>query len=148
MTVGSNIKKARGNMKQAELAEILDVDISTVSRWENDKNVPNSKMLKKIADALNTSTNFLLADANATLPIIADERQNENGKKISYHQNGDMLFFKDGEHEVSVPDTKENRREFWDMIRQIFKEEAKIGVNIRADKINNSVKNINAGKKF
>ena len=145
MTVGNNIKKARGNMKQAELAEILDVDISTVSRWENDKNVPNSKMLKKIADALKTSTNFLLADTGANLQIIANEMQNENENnkinktKISNPQNNDILFFKDGEYEISVPNTKENRKEFWAVIKQLFKDEAKIGVNIRAHEFNSSV---------
>jgi len=140
MTVGNNIKKARGNMKQAELAEILDVDISTVSRWENDKNVPNSKMLKKIADALKTSTNFLLADTGANLQIIATEMQNENENnkinktKISNPQNSDILFFKDGEYEISVPNTKENRKDTINFQKLLIDNYNKINNKIQFDK--------------
>ena len=60
MSIGENIKKARGSMKQSELAEKLKVDVSTISRWENNKNVPNSNTLAQIANVLNTSPEFLL----------------------------------------------------------------------------------------
>ena len=126
MTVGSNIKKARGNMKQADLADILGVDVSTVSRWENDKNVPISSMLKKIADALNTSTVVLLSDDTALSQDSANEIQTQNSTK----QNADVLFLKDGEHEISVPDTEENRLQFWNVVKQIFNSSSQINLNI------------------
>ena len=135
MTVGSNIKKARKNIKQADLAERLGVDTSTISRWENDKNVPGAAMLKKIAEVLGTSTSVLLSENDAGL----QNNENKNSfshSQISAMQNGDVLFFKDGEHEVSVPDTEENRHEFWKIVKQIFSGTSQIGVSI-----NNGQKN-------
>ena len=127
MTVGSNIKKARGEkeIKQAELADSLGVDISTVSRWENDKSVPNSTMLQKIAEFLDVPTALLLEENE-------NEQQGANklqiSKKILHHQTVDMLFLKDGYHEVSVPNTEENRREFWNIVKRIFDStEGKVG---------------------
>ena len=135
MTVGSNIKKARGNMKQADLADILGVDVSTVSRWENDKNVPGAAMLKKIAEVLGTSTSVLLSENDAGLQNN-ENKNSSSHSQISAMQNGDVLFFKDGEHEVSVPDTEENRHEFWKIVKQIFSGTSQIGVSI-----NNGQKN-------
>lgn len=60
MSIGENIKKYRGTMKQEEFAEKLGVNTVTVSRWENDANTPNSKMLNKIAEVLNVSPTKLL----------------------------------------------------------------------------------------
>ncbi len=38
------IIRARLNMTQQELAEILKVSFATVNRWENGKNVPTMKI--------------------------------------------------------------------------------------------------------
>ena len=135
MTVGSNIKKARKNIKQADLAERLGVDTSTISRWENDKNVPGAAMLKKIAEVLGTSTSVLLSENDAGLQNN-ENKNSSSHSQISAMQNGDVLFFKDGEHEVSVPDTEENRHEFWKIVKQIFSGTSQIGVSI-----NNGQKN-------
>lgn len=75
MSIGENIKKARGRMKQSELADMLKVDVSTISRWENDKNVPNSETLQKIAVALRTTGANLLGENNnsAHVPFRTSE---------------------------------------------------------------------------
>ena len=75
MSIGDNIRKARGNIKQSDLAEMLNVDVSTISRWENDKNVPHGEVLSRIARVLKISTEFLLGDNNTESP---------QGKKHSY----------------------------------------------------------------
>lgn len=75
MSIGDNIRKARGNIKQSDLAEMLNVDVSTISRWENDKNVPHGEVLSRIARVLKTSTEFLLGDNDTESP---------QGKKHSY----------------------------------------------------------------
>ena len=124
MTVGSNIKKTRAekDIKQADLADLLGVDISTVSRWENDKSVPNSTMIQKIAEILSVPTALLLEE-NET----ENDQQGANNLKVSkkffHRQTSDMLFLKDGYHEVSVPNTEENRREFWNIVKHIFNSE-------------------------
>ena len=60
MSIGENIKKARGRIKQSELAEMLNVDVSTVSRWENGDTVPNTETLKLLSNLYNVSINTLL----------------------------------------------------------------------------------------
>lgn len=130
MTVGNNIRRARADVKQAALAYKIGVDISTVSRWENNKNVPNSKMLQKIADALGVSTAFLLGEEdNANLQDSANNLQYQ--KATHSQSDSNKLIFKDGEYEVSVPDTEENRQEFWSVVKQTFRASSKIALNIR-----------------
>lgn len=68
MSIGDNIKKARGRIRQSELADMLNVDVSTISRWENGKNVPNGDTLQRIAQALHTSAAFLLGETDNSSP--------------------------------------------------------------------------------
>ena len=78
MSIGSNIKKARGHIKQSELAEMLNVDVSTISRWENDRNIPNGKILKQIADVLKTTTDYLSGETNSPVPVNIGLPHHEN----------------------------------------------------------------------
>ena len=64
MSISENIRKYRGSMEQTELAEKLGVTTTTVSRWENGKNIPNGKMLKKLANVLNTNISNLTNEEN------------------------------------------------------------------------------------
>ena len=54
MQVGSFIKSRRVNigMTQRELAEKLDVTVTTVSKWELGLAVPSNKNLKKVCKIL------------------------------------------------------------------------------------------------
>lgn len=54
-----NLRKAQG-FSQEELANRINVVRQTVSKWENGKSVPDSEMLVKIAEVLNTTVNELL----------------------------------------------------------------------------------------
>ncbi len=94
-----NLRKLKG-LSQEELAIKLNVVRQTVSKWEKGLSVPDSEMIIKIADALDTSVNVLLdekdisktkTDENAELKIIAEKlellneqfaRRNENRRKI------------------------------------------------------------------
>lgn len=60
--LNENIKKLRlaRNMSQVELAKRLGVSKQSVSNWENDNIQPSIEMLIKIAECLNSSTDFLL----------------------------------------------------------------------------------------
>lgn len=64
MTVGVRIEKARKalGMKQAELAERLEVEQSTVSRWENGLAEPSITMLAKIAVACDVDLVYFFDD--------------------------------------------------------------------------------------
>lgn len=61
MSIGDNIKRERKKVrvKQSELAEELQTDISTISRWENNKNLPNAETITKIAHKLNIPVSAL-----------------------------------------------------------------------------------------
>lgn len=49
---------------QTQLAEALGVSVDTVRRWEQGKRTPDTDMLQRLAQALNTSTGFLLGETN------------------------------------------------------------------------------------
>lgn len=56
-----NLRKAKG-LSQEELAIKLNVVRQTVSKWEKGLSVPDSEMLLKIAEELETSVNVLLGE--------------------------------------------------------------------------------------
>lgn len=61
-TIGERIGYLRDilNMKQKVLAEQIGVTKATMSKYENNINIPNADILCKIAEALDTSTDFLV----------------------------------------------------------------------------------------
>ena len=93
-----NIKTLRQSkgLSQEELAISLSVVRQTVSKWENGLSVPDSEMLLKIADVLDTKVSVLLGenvitDAESELKIIAAKleflneqiaKRNEKNRKI------------------------------------------------------------------
>lgn len=70
-----NMRKAKG-LSQEELAAKLNVVRQTISKWEKGTSVPDSGMLIKIAEELDTSVNVLLGetvtpDETAEIRVIA-----------------------------------------------------------------------------
>ena len=55
------LRKQKG-LSQGELATKLNVVRQTVSKWEQGLSVPDSEMLIRIADALDTSVNIMLGE--------------------------------------------------------------------------------------
>lgn len=90
-----NLRKSKG-LSQEELALKLNVVRQTISKWEKGLSVPDSEMLIRIADELDTSVNVLLGetvvpDENPELKAIAAKlevmneqfaKRNENRRKI------------------------------------------------------------------
>lgn len=66
MLIGKRIKaqRARKNITQEELAKILGVSSSTVAMWEVDRRDPDTTTLKKLAEVLDCSTDYLLGRVN------------------------------------------------------------------------------------
>ena len=64
MTLGNKIKTVRQQkkMSQNELAELSGVMQKNISRYEQDTSVPSALALKKIADALEVTTDYLLGE--------------------------------------------------------------------------------------
>ena len=65
MSVGTNIAAARRarRLTQEQLAEKLDVSFQSVSAWERDASLPESKKLLALAETLSVSLEALLSDA-------------------------------------------------------------------------------------
>lgn len=90
-----NLRKSKG-LTQDELAIKLNVVRQTISKWEKGLSVPDSEMLIRIADELDTSVNVLLGETVTTddetqLEIIAAKlellndqfaKRNETRRKI------------------------------------------------------------------
>ena len=77
-----NLRKGKG-LSQEELAIKLNVVRQTVSKWEKGLSVPDSEMLIKIAEELETSTTVLLgenikADENWEIKEIANKLSSIN----------------------------------------------------------------------
>lgn len=62
MTVGSRIADLRSNshMSQFQLAKVLKIGTSTLGMYETDKREPSPKVLRRIADYFDVSTDYLL----------------------------------------------------------------------------------------
>ena len=72
-----NLRKSKG-LTQEELSIKLNVVRQTVSKWEKGLSVPDSEMLIKIAEELDTSVNVLLdetitPDDNSELKVVANK---------------------------------------------------------------------------
>lgn len=70
---GEKLRELRINatLSQEQLAEILDISQQAVGLWERNKNLPSKKLLLKIAEYFNVTTDFLLND-NKTSSSEAD----------------------------------------------------------------------------
>ena len=62
MEIGSVIRRLRQQkqMTQENLAELLNVSVQTVSRWENGINFPDLVILPEIAGIFHVTTDYLL----------------------------------------------------------------------------------------
>ena len=61
--IGSIIKDIRkkNNLTQNEFASILGVTFQAVSKWENDKSIPDITILKDISNKFNIDLNYLIS---------------------------------------------------------------------------------------
>ena len=64
MSIGAEIKSRRiaQNLKQQELAERLNLERSTVTKWESGATVPKARSLGAVAKALNCTVSDLLGE--------------------------------------------------------------------------------------
>ncbi|MBE6038642.1 MAG: helix-turn-helix domain-containing protein [Anaerofustis stercorihominis] len=73
--------RLKAKMNQETLAQMLDVERSTISRWENGSSTPTMTMLQKIAEVFDVSYDILLgkdiSDVNSeeiSVPILGSVR--------------------------------------------------------------------------
>ena len=99
-----NLKEARDKRKVTQIGLSMGVSISqeTISAYESGKSMPSAQTLVKIADFLNTSTDYLLGRINKDIPLKQimnekiDEDMNElmnNYAMLTENQKKDLIWY-------------------------------------------------------
>ena len=72
MTIGKRIAALRRekNLKQDDLAQMLEVSPQAVSKWENDQTCPDISLLPKLAKILGLSVDELLSGKQELQPVV------------------------------------------------------------------------------
>ena len=72
MTIGKRIVALRKekNLKQDDLAQMLEVSPQAVSKWENDQTCPDISLLPKLAKILGVSVDELLSGKQEQSPVV------------------------------------------------------------------------------
>ena len=101
-----NLKEARDKRKVTQIGLSMGVSISqeTISAYESGKSMPSTQTLIRIADFLNTSTDYLLGRISKDIPLTqimnekVDEQMNQllnNYALLSENQKKDLLWYSD-----------------------------------------------------
>lgn len=74
MDFGERLKRVRkGRYNQEELASLIGVHTNTISRWENGSRSPDAGTLQKLAQALDTTTAYLLGEVDDPARLSASQ---------------------------------------------------------------------------
>lgn len=89
----NNIKKLRikRNITQVDLAKAINVKQETISAYESDKAFPSADALVKIANYLNTSSDYLLGRIEEDTPLTDFNFKDMNPKTYKMINNFIML---------------------------------------------------------
>ncbi|MEG2453536.1 MAG: helix-turn-helix transcriptional regulator [Clostridia bacterium] len=75
MNIYKVLRKNKG-ITQVELARYLNVEQTTVSKWEVDKSTPDYPTMQKLADFYDVTTDYLLGRVAKEIIIIPDSLSN------------------------------------------------------------------------
>lgn len=77
MKTGEKIRylRIKNNLTSKELSRILNISESSISLYENDKRKPSIKLIIKMADFFNVSTDFLLGVSTNTLSELVKDTE-------------------------------------------------------------------------
>ena len=88
---GKNIKKLRTdkNMSQTELANVINISPQAISKWENNKSVPDILTIKELADFFEVPLESILSDK-----VLSNENDSKNDEDLVIKQNNYPFFSK------------------------------------------------------
>lgn len=105
-----NLKQLRKDkgLTQTQFASEFNISAGTIAMWETGKRMPDTDMLKKIAQFFNVSIDYLLD--NEKSPSITNEGLTENDEIIILNRNAKKL-------------SPEQQKLLNDVVRQMLKED-------------------------
>ncbi len=131
MFEGRRLKEQRKllGISQETLAEKIDAHVNTIRRWEQGKQVPDVIDLEKLAEALQTTSAYLLGDSNDPQHATIDnnfttptpEAMNVKDNP-SFIREGDLigsgrvLMYEDKGKRYIFPATQENQAWFRELV--------------------------------
>ena len=76
MTIGESLKRFRTSLglSQKRFADSLNLAYSLYQYYERDQTVPSAKVIIRIADTYDVSTDYLLGRSDTPHPLEADEK--------------------------------------------------------------------------
>lgn len=82
-TIGERIIFLRDNldMTQVKLADAIGITKMTMHKYEKNLCEPRGELIAKMADVLNTTTDFLLGRTNDSSPLVKDDNAENTNKK-------------------------------------------------------------------
>lgn len=93
MFSGSNLKDLRNkqNLSQETLAEMLNIHVNTIRRWEQGKQAPDANKLDILAKALNVPVTAFTDEINIS-PLIEVKPSTRSSKwMLVYERNGERM---------------------------------------------------------
>lgn len=118
MVFGERLRQLReGKYSQEELADILNVNNNTISKWENGIQEPHSKRVSELARVLGTTPAYLLGDTDNPDANAVPET---SGRDISLDNKAGHLVFRHGDFIVDLPDTPENKNLYWRIVEKVL----------------------------
>lgn len=93
MTTANKIRyfREKKRLSQEELAYLVGVSQVTIGNWEQGKSIKH-EYIKKLADALGLSTNFLLEDAENKLEEFENQLKHQNHLFDDLNKKMDLLL--------------------------------------------------------
>ena len=137
MEIGKKIKKYRedNNMTQRDIAEILDVEPGTISKYENDMIEPNIESLKRLAETFNITIDELLKNEEDKFDIskinvleVLREQKEMKLKGNLYH-NTQVIFAYNTNHIEGSKLTEDQTRYIFETNSILFEKETVASVD-------------------
>lgn len=136
MSIGNKIKKYRelNKMTQKDIAEILEVEPGTISKYESGMIEPNIESLKRLAETFNITVDELVKDEEKfditkidVLEILREQK--EMGLKGNLYHNTQIIFAYNTNHIEGSKLTEEQTRYIYETNTILFEGETVASVD-------------------
>lgn len=131
MVFGERLRQLReGKYTQEDLADMLNVNNNTISKWENGTQEPRAKRVTEIARILGTTTAYLLGDTDEMKEKETEESEEKSGTsevfdKLPLKKSAQSLVYERNGERLELPPTEESYAIFREIAMKIADRETK-----------------------